>query len=415
MINFYNLIEENSIPYYTSPIDILLEESYAFKTDELSIITESGNENIFKKLWNRFITWVKNIWIKIKNFFKKLIGKETNEVPITSDDIVNKRESDIEKIVQKYITEEEFDRQKKAISQYKQFVKFDVSSLDKVKSYKDAIKDFISKANIKEDAEDKKLLCLPKDVYEDSIYSGTLSLISRIPYSRYTGLPEINTFDFSYVEDLEKSVTGLDIIDGVVNLMNDISNATDIDDVLSNIDNKTILSNVRTYLKGNYTEPFVFKNAYREPISLTSEDVGKEFFSGIKFPIMNMANCYLVRLNTLMYKYIFKYFYDKIKPIENIKAMAKNPKLLDDDNARPVIKSLYEYFRFLVQNITKQLNKIKSNLTFTYNFKVSSQYIEELKYYIESNKQEKLDLGYNTDLNMVQLISKKITNEIMKL
>lgn len=423
MINFYNLIEEQESSY-VSTIDIIVEESYAFKLDEMSIITESNDSgNVFKRLWNRFIQWIKNIWVKIKNFFKKLFGKNIDEVPITSEDIVNKRKSDIEKIIQKYISEKEFDDNSESISQYIDTIKYDVSTLKDIKLYKYDIRSFINRNGIKENDDDKKFLTIPKDIYEDAVYCATLSLISRVPYSRHTGLSDINivTFDGEDLPDLENilmnKIVGLRIVDKVIILMNDIANAENIDDALSNENNALALKKIEYYLENKENSKGIVLSNYTK--NMYFYDNMKSLPNAFTFPILNMGNCYVVKLNTLMYKYIYEYLYSKIKPIEKIKTMVKEPKLINDDKTRVVIKKLYDYFRLLVQGITNELNNIRNTVTLSYDIKVSNQFIEEIKYYIEEEKKYKIvhndGTTYNENIQLVELISKKITNEIMKL
>ena len=152
MIDFYNLIEEQESSY-VSTIDIIVEELNAFKLDEMSIITESDNNgNIFKRLWNRFIRWIKNIWIKIKNFFRKILRKTDELEPeITDESIINKRNTDIGKIIQKYISEKHYDDIEYEISSTIDYVKYLDNELKRYKK----IGDYIEKMNNAKNNNDK--------------------------------------------------------------------------------------------------------------------------------------------------------------------------------------------------------------------------------------------------------------------
>ena len=109
MINFYDLIEETNILSYQELSESLTEENDVLESYMMNICMEENSDNIFKRLWNKFIRWIKNIWIKIKNFFRKILRKNDDLEPeITDESIVNKRKSDIGRIIQKYISEKHY-------------------------------------------------------------------------------------------------------------------------------------------------------------------------------------------------------------------------------------------------------------------------------------------------------------------
>lgn len=407
MIDFYNLIGEQESSY-VSTIDIIVEELNTFKLDEMSIITESDNNgNIFKRLWNKFIHWIKNIWIKIKNFFRKILRKNDDLEPeITDESIVNKRESDIGKIIQKYISENHYDAIEFEISRIIDLTKYRLSSEESLSMNLKKLYEYYNTVFNQPIPEKMKIKGIPSKEYAEALeveVYGAISIKSDISnpppasgiYS-YTNIQEA----FGYYN----SILGSNFIEDSVQIIEYISqnkyteNKDWIDGCITDI-STMINNNLNTKRDVHYIpriDYFHSKNIFQSSID------------HIKYKLY-------VKYNNLFYKFITKYYDGILEKMNKIKDFDNKLKENADGsisymNIDDIVKVLMQFYNIIFKQITDNTAYLTKNLTLKYESKFYETSIKEIDEYNNKSKQG----VYVDDNRILKPTAKKIVAEYLK-
>lgn len=409
MINFYDLIEETNILSFQELTESLTEENDVLESYMMNICMEENSDNIFKRLWNKFIRWIKNIWIKIKNFFRKILRKNDDFEPeITDESIVNKRKSDIGKIIQKYISEKHYDAIEFEIDRIIDLTKYRLSSEESLSMNLKKLYGYYNTVFNHPIPEKMKIKGIPSKEYAEALeveIYGAISLKSEISY--YPPASGIYSYDniqeaFGYYS----SILGSNFIENSVQIIEYISqnkyteNKDWIDSCIAGI-SALVNSNLNTKRihqcipkRINYFQP---KNIF-----LSSID-------HIKYKLY-------VKYNNLFYKFITKYYdgilekMNKIKDFDN-KLKENADGTVSYTNINDIVKVLMQFYNIIFNQITDNIAYLTKNLTLKYESKFYETTIKEIDDY-----NSKAEHGvYVNDNRILKPTAKKIVTEYLKL
>lgn len=404
MIDFYNLIEEQESSY-VSTIEIIAEELNAFKLDEMSIITESDNNgNIFKRLWNKFIRWIKNIWIKIKNFFRKIFKKTDELEPeITDESIINKRKTDIGKIIQKYISEKHYDGIEYEINDIINLTKYRLSSerllsmnLKKLYEYYNAVFNHPI-------PEKMKIKGIPSKEYAEALEVEVYGAISVKPLVTYYS-PDI----YSYINIQEAygyyiSILGINFIENSVQIIEYISQNkyTENKDFIDGC-----IADISTLVNNNLNTKRTAQCIPKQINSFQPKNIYLSSVYHIKYKLY-------VKYNNLFYKFITKYYDGILEKLNKIKDFDNRLKENTDGSIsyiNDIVKVLMQFYNIIFKQITDNIAYLTKNLTLKYESKFYETCIKEIDEYNNKSKQGR----YVDDNRILRPTAKKIVAEYLK-
>lgn len=406
MINFYELIEEQESSY-VSTIDIIVEELNAFKLDEMSIITESDNNgNIFKRLWNKFIRWIKNIWIKIKNFFRKILRKTDELEPeITDESIVNKRNTDIGKIIQKYISEKHYDGIEYEIDKIIELTKYRLSSEPLLSMNLKKLYEYYNMLFNHPIPEKMMIKGIPSKEYAESLEIEVYGAISVKPLVSYHS-PDIYSYtDIQEAFGYYSSILGINFIENSLQIIEYISQNkyTENKDFIDGC-----ITDISTLVNNNLNTKRTVQCIPEQISSFQPKNIYLSSVYHIKYKLY-------VKYNNLFYKFITN-FYDvilekmnKIKDFDN-KLKENADGAVSYMNINDIVKVLMQFYNIIFKQITDNIAYLTKNLTLKYESKFYETAIKEIDEYNNKSKQGR----YVDDNRILKPTAKKIVAEYLK-
>ena len=406
MINFYDLIEETNILSCQELSESLTEENDVLESYMMNICMEENSDNIFKKIWNKFIHWVKNIWIKIKNFFRKILGKNDDFEPeITDESIVNKRESDIGKIIQKYISEKHYDDIEFEIDRINDLTKYRLSSEESLSMNLKKLYEYYNTVFNHPIPEKMKIKGMPSKEYAEALeveVYGAISLKSEVSYSP----PKIYSYtDIQKAFGYYSSILGSNFIENSVQIIEYISQnkyTENKDWIDSCIDGISTLVNNNLNTKRNIQCISERINYFRaRNIYVSSID--------------HIKNKLYVKYNNLFYKFITKYYDGILEKMNKIKDFDNKLKENADGsvsytNINDIVKVLMQFYNIIFKQITDNIAYLTKNLTLKYESKFYETTIKEIDDYNSQSQQG----VYVDDNRILKPTAKKIVAEYLK-